>query len=108
MGLIPGQGAKIPHAAQHAKYLRELPRVPLRGEGSCGGGGVRSLRPCSDSSVLQSCLTLCDPIDGSPPGFPVPGILQALDGITDSMDVSLGMSAAGPTLGSRQDLGTTG
>ena len=26
---------------------------------------------------LQSCLTLCDPIDGSPPGAPVPGILQA-------------------------------
>ena len=26
---------------------------------------------------LQSCLTLCDPIDGSPPGFPVPGILLA-------------------------------
>ena len=26
---------------------------------------------------LQSCLTLCDPIDGSPPGLPVPGILQA-------------------------------
>ena len=26
---------------------------------------------------LQSCLTLCDPIDGNPPGFPVPGILQA-------------------------------
>ena len=26
---------------------------------------------------LQSCLTLCDPIDGSPPGYPVPGILQA-------------------------------
>ena len=26
---------------------------------------------------LQSCLTLCDPIDGSSPGFPVPGILQA-------------------------------
>ena len=25
----------------------------------------------------QSCPTLCDPIDGSPPGFPVPGILQA-------------------------------
>ena len=25
---------------------------------------------------LQSCLTLSDPIDGSPPGFPVPGILQ--------------------------------
>ena len=26
---------------------------------------------------LQSCPTLYDPIDGSPPGFPVPGILQA-------------------------------
>ena len=26
---------------------------------------------------LQSCPTLCDPIDGSPTGFPVPGILQA-------------------------------
>ena len=26
---------------------------------------------------VQSCLTLCDPIDGSPPGSPVPGILQA-------------------------------
>ena len=25
----------------------------------------------------QSCPTLCDPIDGSPPGSPVPGILQA-------------------------------
>ena len=26
---------------------------------------------------LQSCPTPCDPIDGSPPGFPIPGILQA-------------------------------
>ena len=26
---------------------------------------------------LRSCLTLCDPIDGSPPGSPVPGVLQA-------------------------------
>ena len=26
---------------------------------------------------LQSCLTLCDPIDGSPPGSPITGILQA-------------------------------
>ena len=27
---------------------------------------------------LQSCPTLCDPIDGSPPGSPIPGILQAI------------------------------
>ena len=26
---------------------------------------------------LQSCLTLCNSIDGSPPGSPIPGILQA-------------------------------
>ena len=26
---------------------------------------------------LQSCPTLCDPIDGSPPGSPIPGIFQA-------------------------------
>ena len=29
------------------------------------------------AKLLQLCLTLCDPIDGSPPGFPVPGIFQA-------------------------------
>ena len=29
------------------------------------------------AKLLQSCLTLCDPIEGRPAGFPVPGILQA-------------------------------
>ena len=29
------------------------------------------------AKLLQSCPTLCDPIDGSPPGSPSPGILQA-------------------------------
>ena len=29
------------------------------------------------AKLLQSCPTLYDPIDGSPPGFPIPGILQA-------------------------------
>ena len=29
------------------------------------------------AKLLPSCPTLCDPIDGSPPGFPVTGILQA-------------------------------
>ena len=28
------------------------------------------------AKLLQSCLTLCDPIDGSPPGSPIPGILH--------------------------------
>ena len=30
----------------------------------------------ASAKLLQSCPTLCDPIDGSPPGSPVPGILQ--------------------------------
>ena len=34
------------------------------------------LQDCCAKS-LQSCLTLWDPIDGGPPGFPIPGILQA-------------------------------
>ena len=29
------------------------------------------------AKLLQSCPTLCDPIDGSPTGSPIPGILQA-------------------------------
>ena len=29
------------------------------------------------AKLLQSCPTLCDPTDGSPPGFPFPGILHA-------------------------------
>ena len=29
------------------------------------------------AASLQSCPTLCDPIDSSPPGSPIPGILQA-------------------------------
>ena len=29
------------------------------------------------AKLLQSCPVLCDPIDGTPPGSPIPGILQA-------------------------------
>ena len=35
------------------------------------------LYPAAAAKLLQSCPTLCDPRDGSPPGSPVPGILQA-------------------------------
>ena len=33
--------------------------------------------PAAAAKSLQSCPTLCNPIDGSPPGSPIPGILQA-------------------------------
>jgi len=35
------------------------------------------VRAAAAAKSLQSCPTLCDPIDGSPPGSPIPGILQA-------------------------------
>ena len=34
-------------------------------------------QPAAAAKSLQSCLTLCDPRDGSPPGSPFPGTLQA-------------------------------
>ena len=46
-------------------------------------GGARIRRPfhlkhaAAAAKSLQSCPTLCDPIDGSLPGSPIPGILQA-------------------------------
>ena len=41
-----------------------------------GFPGITSTYPAAAKS-LQSCPTLCDPIDGGPPGSPIPGILQA-------------------------------
>ena len=42
-------------------------------------GEFSQLQPflAAAAKSLQSCPTLCDPIDGSPPGSPIPGILQA-------------------------------
>ena len=38
---------------------------------------IETCAAAAAAASLQSCPTLCDPIDGSPPGSPVPGILQA-------------------------------
>ena len=35
------------------------------------------MKTAAAAKSLQSCPTLCDPVDSSPPGSPVPGILQA-------------------------------
>ena len=40
-------------------------------------GHLSCVHVAAAAKSLQSCLTLCDHIDGSPPGSPVPGILQA-------------------------------
>ena len=40
-------------------------------------GYIYILAAAAAAKSLQSCPTLCNPRDGSPPGSPVPGILQA-------------------------------
>ena len=44
---------------------------------SCIGRGFFTTEPLAAAKSLQSCLTLRDPIGGSPPGSTIPGILQA-------------------------------
>ena len=38
---------------------------------------LKAYAPAAAAKLLQSCLNLCDSIDGSTPDFPIPGILQA-------------------------------
>ena len=40
-------------------------------------GGHLGCSAAAAAKLLQSCLILCDPMDGSLPGSPIPGILQA-------------------------------
>ena len=40
-------------------------------------GSITTNKAAAAAKSLQLCPTLCDPTDGSPPGSPVPGILQA-------------------------------
>ena len=50
---------------------------------SCGHSATAEGQPSQEQAAAaaaksrQSCPTLCDPIEGSPPGSPIPGILQA-------------------------------
>ena len=65
-GSIPGQGTKMAcpmawHAATKPSCLNNRRKDPA----------------AATAKSLQSCPTLCDPIDGSPPGSPIPRILQA-------------------------------
>ena len=51
--------------------------ILCRGPRQAGRFPLRVAAATAAAKSLQSCPTLCDPIDGSPPGSPVPGILQA-------------------------------
>ena len=50
-------------------HSQTLKRLNLRNSPKC--------RAAAAAESLQSCPTVCNPVDGSPPGSPVPGILQA-------------------------------
>ena len=64
-------------------YFWAVPKITADGDCSHEIKGRLLLEESYDQPAtataksLQSCPTLCDPIDGSPPGSPVPGILQA-------------------------------
>ena len=68
-------------AQQQAQPMENTAAQPMRRHYQPEGllsSSENSLRTAAAATKsLQSCLTLCDPIDGSPPGFSVPGILQA-------------------------------
>ena len=58
---------------------REGRSEPLKPGQDCPSelSGPRQAAAAAAAKSLQSCPTLCDPIDGNPPGSLVPGILQA-------------------------------
>ena len=66
--------------ARHEDSGKEAKATPSQISAAHGdqpqGGGLRR-EDAAAAKSLQLCLTLCNPIDGSPPGSPVPGILQA-------------------------------
>ena len=68
MGREEGGGFRMGNTgipvADSFRYLAKLPRYIF-------------IAATATAKSLQSCLTLCDPIDVSPPGSSVPGILQA-------------------------------
>ena len=59
----------------HAKSLKIVLKIIMAKINSDFPITIYAMLCCAKS--LQSCPTLCDPMDGSPPGSPVPGILQA-------------------------------
>ena len=69
--------------ASHSSFIKIRIRTELSGKVSGIIHKILSIVPSTKTAAaaaaksLQLCLTLCDPIDSSPPGSPIPGILQA-------------------------------
>ena len=70
---------KIASPSIHGYSLRAFHFYSPKEHDTCyiSHNGWAPLLRTAAAKSLQSCPTLCDPIDGSPPGSPVPGILEA-------------------------------
>ena len=60
-------------SGQERRRRKDLEHIEILEATGYGGGHAAA----AAAKSLQSCPTLCDPVDRSPPGSPVPGILQA-------------------------------
>ena len=73
--------ALVPAAHHHESpqmLIRPLPlEPPSQLPPPTPSHSAAAVAAAAAAKSLQSCPTLCDPIDGSPPGSPIPGILQA-------------------------------
>ena len=67
------------HTSQNDHHKKKKHKNPtINGRGGVDKGELSyTIAAAAAAKSLQSCPTLCDPIDGSPPGSPIPGILQA-------------------------------
>ena len=66
-----------PPSFQPVDWMNEPIRVFVNDTLLLGGASIYPAAAAAAAKSLQSCPTLCDSIDGSPPGSPIPGILQA-------------------------------
>ena len=62
---------KLMNCLHYLEVKETIAKIYIYGSNTC------LLTPAAGAKSLQSCPTLCNPIDGSTPGSPVPGILQA-------------------------------
>ena len=66
----PEDMKKSPHIAEEKLWRKQMNGLRIQTKQISKGTAAAA-------KLIQSCPTLCDPIDGSPTGSPVPGILQA-------------------------------
>ena len=81
LGLIPGSG-RFPGEGNGNPLQYSCLENPIEEPGGLQSTGSQRVghdwvTSLATAKLIQSCSTLCDPIDGSPPGSPAPGILQA-------------------------------